>query len=123
LGVGEGARVVGTSEELYGGDPDDLEVTDADEARILAEAGRVLDRELLGRERILARFAGLRVLPAVGARTSAVRRETTVVRERSGLVTVAGGELTTYRRIAAAGLAEVRPELGLHGGGPAPTPA
>jgi glycerol-3-phosphate dehydrogenase len=82
----------------------------------------VLDQELLGRERILARFAGLRVLPAVGARTSAVRRETTVVRERSGLVTVAGGKLTTYRRIAAAALEELRPDLGLHAVGPSPTP-
>jgi glycerol-3-phosphate dehydrogenase len=118
----EGALLLGTTDDLYWGDPDDLEVTDADEARILAEVGRVLDREHLGRERILARFAGLRVLPAVGARTSAVRRETTVVRERSGLVTVAGGKLTTYRRIAAAALEELRPELGLHEVGPSPSP-
>src|SRR5262249_32335520 len=66
--------------------------------------------------------AGLRVLPAAGKSTPAARRETTVVREPSGMVTVAGGKLTTYRRIAAAALELLRPELGLRRVDVIPTP-
>jgi glycerol-3-phosphate dehydrogenase len=118
----EGTLLLGTTDELYEGDPDDVEVTDADEAQIFAEAGRGLDAEILDRDRILARFAGLRVLPVANGRTSPARRETTIVREPSGMVTVAGGKLTTYRRIAAAALEELRPELGLGKVAPSPSP-
>jgi glycerol-3-phosphate dehydrogenase len=38
------------------------------------------------------------------------------------MVTVAGGKLTTYRRIAAAALEELRPELALHKVAPSPSP-
>ena len=102
--------------------PDDVEATDDDEQRIVAEAGRALDPEVLHPDRILGRFAGLRVLPVAGRRTSTARRETTIVREPSGMVTVAGGKLTTYRRIAAEALEVLRPELGLRGVGVSPTP-
>jgi glycerol-3-phosphate dehydrogenase len=118
----EGTLLLGTTDELYEGDPDDVEVTDADEEQIFAEAGRGLDSGILDRNRILARFAGLRVLPVANGRTSPARRETTIVREPSGMVTVAGGKLTTYRRIAAAALEELRPELALHKVAPSPSP-
>ena len=44
-------------------------------------------------------YAGLRVLPASGETLDA-RRETAFVIGRGGMLTVAGGKLTTYRRIA-----------------------
>jgi glycerol-3-phosphate dehydrogenase len=109
----EGTLLLGTTDERYSDDADDVVATAEDEEQILAEAGRGLDPEVLRRDRILARFAGLRVLPLVGGRTSPARREATVVREPSGMVTVAGGKLTTYRRIAAAALEALRPELSL----------
>jgi glycerol-3-phosphate dehydrogenase len=106
-----GTLLLGTTDEAYEDDPDRVEVTSRDEEQILAEASRALVPEALAPERILARFAGLRVLPASGRPTQPVRRETMIVRERSGMVSVAGGKLTTYRRIAAAAIMRERPEL------------
>jgi glycerol-3-phosphate dehydrogenase len=45
-----------------------------------------------------------------------------IVRERSGIVSVAGGKLTTYRRIAAAALEALGSELGLRNVRPSPNP-
>src|SRR5262249_11124180 len=108
-----GTLMLGTTDELYEGEPDRAEVTQQDEEQILAEAGRALEPDVLAPERILSRFAGLRVLPVTGRLTQPARRETMIVRERSGMVSVAGGKLTTYRRIAAAALEALRPELEL----------
>jgi glycerol-3-phosphate dehydrogenase len=100
----EGRLLLGTTDEAYEGDPDAIEVTAADEDKILTEAARALEPGVLARRAILARFAGLRVLPVRKGRTASARRETTIQRDPGGLVTVAGGKLTTYRRIAAAAL-------------------
>jgi glycerol-3-phosphate dehydrogenase len=118
----QGTLLLGTTDEPYSDDPNDVSVTEADEAQVLGEAGLALEAEILGRDRILARFAGLRVLPAAPGRTSAARRETRIVREQSGMFTVAGGKLTTYRRIAAAALEAMRPELGLRTVSPSTAP-
>src|SRR5262249_61507352 len=98
------------------------EVTQHDEEQILAEAGRALEPDVLAPERILSRFAGLRVLPVTGRLTQPARRETMIVRERSGMVSVAGGKLTTYRRIAAAALEALPPQLQLPSVCPSPNP-
>jgi glycerol-3-phosphate dehydrogenase len=63
---------------------------------------------------VRARFAGVRVLPAGAADTLRAPRETTLARGRLGMLSVAGGKLTTYRRIALAVLHALRPELDLH---------
>jgi glycerol-3-phosphate dehydrogenase len=118
----QGTLLLGTTDELYLDDPDDVSVTEANEAQVLGEAGLALEAAILGRERILARFAGLRVLPAAAGRTSAARRETRIVREQSGMFTVAGGKLTTYRRTARAALEELRPELGFRAVDASPSP-
>jgi len=118
----EGALLLGTTDEAFDGDPDNLDVTEADERQILDEAGRALESEILRHDRILGRFAGLRVLPVATGRTAAARRETMIVRGRGGMITVAGGKLTTYRRIAASALDALRPELGLRTIDTTPTP-
>ncbi len=61
-----------------------------------------------------ARFAGVRVLPAGAADTARAPRETTFSRGPLDVLSVAGGKLTTYRRIALAILHALRSELGLH---------
>jgi glycerol-3-phosphate dehydrogenase len=58
----------------------------------------------------------------VAGRTSSARRETRIVREQSGMFTVAGGKLTTYRRTAAAALEKLRPELGFRAVDALPSP-
>jgi glycerol-3-phosphate dehydrogenase len=54
------------------------------------------------------------VLPQSGRETARARRETVYLRDGSGLLTVAGGKLTTYRRIALDALERLRADLGLH---------
>jgi glycerol-3-phosphate dehydrogenase len=109
----EGMLLLGTTDELYDGDPGDVAATDADVTAILTEAAVALDPALLRSERVRARFAGLRVLPDAEGRTASARRETVLLRGPAGMLSVAGGKLTTYRRIALDALDELRGELGL----------
>lgn len=71
---------------------------------ILETAGRYL-RKTPRREDILSAFAGVRPLvKASGAKaraTSTISREHTISIDSSGLLTIAGGKWTTYRRMAA----------------------
>ena len=61
-----------------------------------------------------ARFAGVRVLPVGAGATARAHRETMLSAGPLGMVSVAGGKLTTYRRIALAVLHALRAELDLH---------
>jgi glycerol-3-phosphate dehydrogenase len=97
----EGMLLLGTTDEPYDGDPAAVAATDADVAQILAEAGRSLGADVLRPELVRSRFAGVRVLPAGGASTIRARRETVIGRGRGGMVSVAGGKLTTWRLIGA----------------------
>jgi glycerol-3-phosphate dehydrogenase len=120
----EGMLLLGTTDTLYEGDPDDVAATPEDVDQILSEAATALDPGVLRPEAIRSRFAGLRVLPGAEGATASARRETVFLRGRGGMLTVAGGKLTTYRRIALAALGQVRGELGLHRlpGRPVPLP-
>ena len=97
----EGMLLLGTTDEPYDGDPAAVAATDADVAQILAEAGRSLAADALQPSLVRSRFAGLRVLPAGGSSTIRARRETVVGRGSGGMVSVAGGKLTTWRLIGA----------------------
>jgi glycerol-3-phosphate dehydrogenase len=110
----EGVLLLGTTDRLHEGEPDDVEVDEADVEQVLTEAAVAVDPVLLRRERVLATFAGLRVLPGRGGATASARRETVFTQEPSGMLSIAGGKLTTYRRIALEALARLAPELGLH---------
>ena len=106
-----GLLLLGTTDTAWEGDPADVRATDEDERQILAEAGVALT----GLGPVRARFAGLRVLPADGrGETARVRRETVLTRGPLGVVSVTGGKLTTYRRIALAVLHTLRADLALH---------
>jgi glycerol-3-phosphate dehydrogenase len=103
----EGMLLLGTTDEPFDGEPADVAASDADERQILEEAAWSLDPALLVHERLRSRFAGVRVLPVSGRGTAGTRRETVVSVGRHGMVSVAGGKLTTWRRIGleAAGVA------------------
>jgi glycerol-3-phosphate dehydrogenase len=92
----EGQLLLGTTDTLHEGEPEELAVTEADVRQVLDEASVALER--IGPVR--ATFAGLRVLPGGVGATASARRETVYSRGPSGMVSVAGGKLTTYRRIA-----------------------
>ena len=92
----EGMLLLGTTDTLHDGEPETAAVTDADVAQVLSEASLAV--EDIGTVR--ASFWGLRVLPGGEGTTASARRETVFSTGRSGMVSVAGGKLTTYRRIA-----------------------
>jgi glycerol-3-phosphate dehydrogenase len=92
----EGMLLLGTTDTEFDGDPATASVTDTDVRQVLTEAAAGADG--LGEPR--ATFAGLRVLPGGEGSTANAKRETVFSTGPSGMVSVAGGKLTTYRRIA-----------------------
>jgi glycerol-3-phosphate dehydrogenase len=92
----EGLLLLGTTDTLHDGEPETAAVTDADVAQVLSEASLAV--EDIGPVR--ASFCGLRVLPGGEGTTASARRETVFSTGPSGMVSVAGGKLTTYRQIA-----------------------
>ena len=92
----EGMLLLGTTDSLFDGEPETVAVTDEDVEQVRSEAGVAVDE--LGPVR--AAFSGLRVLPGGDEATANAKRETVFSTGRSGMVSVAGGKLTTYRRIA-----------------------
>jgi len=92
----EGLLLLGTTDTLHEGEPEELAVTEGDVRQVLDEASVALER--IGPVR--STFAGLRVLPGGEGATASARRETVYSQGPSGMVSVAGGKLTTYRRIA-----------------------
>jgi len=106
--------LLGTTDTPHEGDPGNVAVGPSDVQQILAEASVALDAALLAPDRVRAAFAGLRVLPAGEGESVSARRETVFTRSPGGMLTVAGGKLTTYRRIALETLHRARTELELH---------
>jgi glycerol-3-phosphate dehydrogenase len=107
-----GRLLVGTTDSAFEGDARTIAPTAAEERQILEEAALALDVDALGPVR--ARFAGVRVLPVGAVATARAHRETMLSSGPLGMVSVAGGKLTTYRRIALAVLHQLRAELELH---------
>ncbi|THV32895.1 glycerol-3-phosphate dehydrogenase/oxidase [Glycomyces buryatensis] len=95
----EDMLLLGTTDEVYEGDPGDLSVTGADTDQILSEAAHSVRDQQLRRDLITYSFAGLRVLPGGPGETSKAKRETVVTEGRGGMLSVAGGKWTTFRHI------------------------
>lgn len=109
-----GMLLLGTTDTPYDGDPADVQPSAADARQILREAALALDFGLVAPDRVRAAYAGLRVLPAGEGESVSARRETVFTRGPAGMLSVAGGKLTTYRRIALEALERLRVDLGLH---------
>lgn len=100
---GVGRTVIGTTDTRYEGDRNRLGPDVADVEYLLACANRYFPEAQLTPDDVLSTWTGLRPLMApkqAEANMSAISREHTVF-QRPGMVSVAGGKLTTYRRIAA----------------------
>jgi glycerol-3-phosphate dehydrogenase len=109
----EGMLLLGTTDTLYEGDPGEVTATAEDVRQVLDEASVALEPNVLRPELVRSTFAGVRVLPGTEGSTASARRETVLLRGRKGMLTIAGGKLTTYRRIALDALDELRSDLGL----------
>ncbi len=93
---------IGTTDTDYDGPVDDPQCTAEDVDYLLAAInGAVV--EPLDHNDVLGTWAGLRPLvkAAPGGRTADLSRRHSVVHSTSGVVTVTGGKLTTYREMAA----------------------
>lgn len=93
--------ILGTTDTPYDGSLEDLSLTGADLAYVLAAGNDVFGRDLTADD-VLGAWAGVRpLIRTPGARgMSDISRRHTLVEGRGGLLTITGGKLTTYRRMA-----------------------
>jgi glycerol-3-phosphate dehydrogenase len=108
--------VIGTTDTYYEGspEPEDVYADRADADYLLGIANHYFPDAKLGVDDVLATWAGLRPLvkpDADVASASDVSREHHII-SRPGLVTIAGGKLTTYRRMAAEVVEAAAAQLG-----------
>ncbi|MGH2732286.1 MAG: FAD-dependent oxidoreductase [Actinomycetota bacterium] len=111
--------LVGTTDAPYEGRLDSPSVTAGEAAYILDALSASFDREI-GPSDLCGATAGIRplLLGAAGAATRDLSRRHAIWRGPRGLVTVTGGKLTTFRRMA-----EETMELVAGAGAPSPMPA
>jgi glycerol-3-phosphate dehydrogenase len=97
-----GKTYIGTTDTDYDGPIDDPQCTPEDVAYLLNAMNASLSEPLTEAD-VLGTWAGLRPLvksDEVSERTADLSRHHKVVRSASGVISVTGGKLTTYRRMA-----------------------
>jgi glycerol-3-phosphate dehydrogenase len=96
--------LIGTTDTDYEGDYDTVHASAEDVDYILAAANRTLPNARLTAEDVVSTYAGLRPLIWEGGGTdvkeSKVSREHSIYESHSGLISIAGGKLTTARSMA-----------------------
>jgi glycerol-3-phosphate dehydrogenase len=112
----ENFTLIGTTDVPYSGDPAAAAIT-SEEQDYLLEVVRAFFTAPISREDVVWSFSGVRPLydDDAGADVSTVTRdyrfELVAQEGRPALLTVLGGKLTTYRRLAEAALAKLEPHL------------
>jgi glycerol-3-phosphate dehydrogenase len=93
--------ILGTTDTPYGGPLEDLSLTGTDLDYLLAAGNDVFGQGLTADD-VLGAWAGVRPLLRTPGSTAMkdVSRRHTLVEGASGLLTITGGKLTTYRRMA-----------------------
>jgi glycerol-3-phosphate dehydrogenase len=118
--TGDGRVIVGVTDDAYAGPiEDEATVTAAEEDFLVRTLSSALERPL-GDADVVGRYAGFRPLLDTGAGSTAdLSRRHSIVESPDGtLVTVVGGKLTTYRRMAQDTVDRV---VARHGGPPSRT--
>ncbi len=106
--------LIGTTDTDFDGRCDGVQVDPADAGYLLDTINRSLPEVRLSHHHVAACFAGLRILPnSVHRRPSSVAREELISLSRSGLLTIAGGKLTTHRETAARIVDRIMKMMGL----------
>ena len=106
-----GHSMIGTTDTPYTAEPTHPTASEEDNAYLIRHVQRYLDVEAF---EPMSTFAGLRALKDTGSTsTSSVSREHVIEQSVPGYVQVAGGKLTTYRRIAAEAADVVADALGV----------
>lgn len=112
--VPHGDRVyVGTTDTSYAGPLDEPAITVEDAAYLMTSIERSFDGLALTTRHVVGAWAGLRPLVAEeGKSPSEISRKDEVVVSPNGMITIAGGKLTTFRRMAERVLDAVAGALG-----------
>ncbi|WP_324716601.1 glycerol-3-phosphate dehydrogenase/oxidase [Carboxydochorda subterranea] len=118
----EGLAVVGTTDTPYDGSPEDPPVTTEDVEYLLRHVRRFLNVHVDTSD-VIAAYAGLRPLISAGARSADLSRRHAVVRHEPGLVSIIGGKLTAYRRMAQDTVDAIAAEEARQGAGGMSVPA
>ncbi|MGZ3140992.1 glycerol-3-phosphate dehydrogenase/oxidase [Lentzea chajnantorensis] len=95
-----GRAYLGLTDEPVDDVPDVPVVPESDVDFLLRTASHVLQRELT-RQDVIGSYAGLRPLLEAEGRSADLSRNHTVLTAPNGVLTIVGGKLTTYRRMAA----------------------
>ncbi len=96
----DGLIYVGLTDEPVDGDVPDVPEPSETEIGFLLDVISAVFDEPLRREDVVGAYAGLRPLLDAGGETADLSRKHAVLTSRSGVVTVVGGKLTTYRQMA-----------------------
>jgi glycerol-3-phosphate dehydrogenase len=104
---------IGTTDTDYDGSLDDPQCEHADVEYLLRAINGSVTTKLADSD-VLGTWAGLRPLvkSAASGRTADLSRRHRVARSASGLITITGGKLTTYREMAADTVDEAMRQLG-----------
>ncbi len=103
--------MLGTTEHAYIGDPADVRILDREETYLLDVLRHYFPRRS---QKVIDRFAGLRVLPVAAGSAFKRSRETRLPVDnprQPRLVTIYGGKLTGYRATAEKVLTKLQPTL------------
>lgn len=93
--------IVGTTDTYTASSPDDARASNEDVLYLLDAANAFFPNAKLHGEDVVSAWAGIRpLLPTAADTPGAVTREHAVVTSASGLVSITGGKLTTYRVMA-----------------------
>ncbi len=94
--------LIGTTDEDYEGPPEEVRPTGADVRYLLDSTNRLFPDAKLTAEDVISAWAGLRPLVAgeAGEDEDEVSREHVILEELPGLLTIAGGKLTSHRVMA-----------------------
>jgi glycerol-3-phosphate dehydrogenase len=94
--------IIGTTDTWTDESPETVHATAEDVEYLIRSANAYFDRAHLTRDDVVSAWAGIRPLANAGAANpGAVSREHAIVTDPSGVITISGGKLTTYRAMAA----------------------
>ncbi|MGZ8766664.1 MAG: FAD-dependent oxidoreductase [Acidimicrobiia bacterium] len=108
---------IGTTDTDYDGPIDDPQCT-PDDITYLVDATNLVLREPISQDDIVGTWAGLRPLVkggSVGEKTADLSRRHAVATSDSGVISITGGKLTTYRRMASDAVDAVAESIGRGG--------
>ncbi len=95
--------IVGTTDTFTSESPDLVRASDGDVRYLMDSANAYFPDAKLTPDDVTSAWAGIRPLAAPSGKTdpSSISREHLIVRDATGVITVSGGKLTTYRSMAA----------------------